>query len=128
MSVITSVKTFFQKIIEFLKKIMPKIDTAAGWLPFTNSQLKWSFGITLRVVVIIICLFLTLVLVKQFDIAKRARDVFVHDLWGIIDKGSTVISSPDINYNDDLKSIDDVIKMMESKKKGKANETNTKAK
>ena len=60
---------------------------------------------------------LALVIVRELGLVTSIRALVVHDIMGIKPKGTEVISSPDINYGKDIKSIDSVIKMLEEKKR-----------
>lgn len=105
-------------------KFKSGIDLQNGWLPFINSQLKWSFAFSLRIATVI----LVILAIKYFGVVKAMRGLVLYDALGIKPQSSEVISAPDINYDSDLVSIDDIINMLESKtsKKEKKDETKTK--
>jgi hypothetical protein len=110
--------SFKEKFSAFIEKITPTINTKDGWFPFINNQLKWAVGFLIKTITLLLTLYLVILLVKGLQIASLLRSVVVKDALGIVPQGSTVTSSPDINYTGDLKSIDGVVKMLESKKKG----------
>ena len=109
---------FKDKLTAFWNTIKPTIDTKDGWFPFVNNQLKWAVGFLIKTITLLLTLYLVILLVKGLQMASLLRSVVVKDALGIVPQGSTVTSSPDINYTGDLKSIDGVVKMLESKKKG----------
>lgn len=110
--------SFKEKFSAFIARITSIIDTKDGWFPFINNQLKWAVGFLIKTMTLLLTLYLVILLVKGLQMASLLRSVVVKDALGIVPQGSTVTSSPDINYTGDLRSIDGVVKMLESKKKG----------
>ena len=105
-------------------KLKSGIDLQNGWIPFINSQLKWVFALGVRIGAII----LILLAIKYLGIMKSLRGLVMGDMLGIKQESVDVISSPDIKYDTDLVSIDDVIKMLESKKSQKEKKDEKKTK
>jgi len=112
-------KSFKNFISNFWGKIKANVDTEHGWFPFLNSQLKWAIGFLIRTMTLVFTLILIIMTLKHFKVVSSLRSIVVQDALNIKDEGSEVVSYPDINYTGDLKSIDDVIEMLESKKKEK---------
>jgi len=112
-------------------KFKSSINTTDGWFPFINTQLKWATGFFIRIVTLFMTFCVVVFLAKEFQIATLLRSVVVKDALGIVQQDANVTSSPEINYTGDMRSIDGVVKMLESKKKGtqkdeKAKKDNTK--
>jgi len=108
-------------VISAWNKFKSSINLTDGWIPFINAQLKWVAALVIRIGGIV----LILLLIKFLGVAKSIRGLIIYDALGIRDRGSDVISTPNINYTSDIKNIDDVIKILESKK-GQGDEKNEK--
>ena len=103
-------------VLEGIKSVWDRfqlgIDLNQGWAPFINSQLKWSVSWIIRVSAVALSVVVVVLIVKYSGV----KNMVLQDVMEIKPKSSNVISSPNINYDKDLKSIDSVLKMMESKK------------
>lgn len=104
-------------IKDLFSKIKPNFDFDKGWIPFLNVQAKWATAFFVRTLAIIISIALVLTILKKIEVVGTIRSLIVHDIMGIVSQGTDVVSSPDINYSKDLKSLDEIIKILESKKK-----------
>lgn len=103
--------------MKIFEKLKSKLDLDKGWLPFINQQLKWGLAFFIRIATVVITILFVLFLIKWSGIVTDIRSLLYKKLE-ITPKNSNVISSPDINYDKDLRSLGDIIDMLESKRKG----------
>jgi hypothetical protein len=95
-----------------------KIDLTQGWIPFVNSNLKWAFSFTIRVFTITFCIIGLIIVIKYFKVVKDLRYLVMNDGLNIKEIETTVTSYPKINYDQDIKNVDQLIQFLEKKKKG----------
>ena len=100
---------------QFLGKLQSNFDFEKGWLPFLNLQVKWAIAFFARVAAVLISIALVLVILKKLEVAGTIRSLVMHDIMGIVPKSTKVISAPKISYTEDLRSLDEIIKMLEKK-------------
>jgi hypothetical protein len=103
-------------LTNFFKSIGSKFDLENGWLPFINSNIKWSVSLCGRVIAGAMTLFVLVQIVKCTGVLKDLKSVVNQDILGITPKGTTVISYPNINYEKDIKTIEDLLKILKQKK------------
>ncbi len=87
-----------------------KIDVS--WRELFPSLGKWAITVIIKTIIIALSIVAVTLIVKYTGI----KNMVLQDILEIKPKSSDVISSPNINYDKDLNSIDSVLKMMESKK------------
>jgi len=104
--------------MNIFEKLKAKFDLENGWIPFVNEQLKWGTAFFVRITAIVLTMLFVLYLVKWSNIIKELRSIISgKERIHVTSEGSDIISSPDINYEKDLKGLTSVIKMLENKKK-----------
>ena len=119
-----TVSTIFEKL-----KLKFNLNLEGSWLKLLNDQLKWSVAFFIRISFIVLTILFVLFLIKFSGIIKELKSLTTDKQEiGITPKDSTVISSPDINYDKELNNMADIIKMLKGKKKEKEDMKNEKDK
>jgi len=110
-------------------KLKSKFDLESGWLPFLNDQFKFAVGFFIRISAIVLTIIFVLFVIKFSGIVKALQTIAGDKQeMKISPKDSVIVSSPDINYNKDLKNVSGIIKMLKDKKQEKEGIKNEKDK
>ena len=118
MSTVEEKKSIFAKVWDW-------VNTDDSWFVFLNRQAKWALGFFIRLSAVcissIISIWFILMIAKAFNIKATLRAIVSKSGYDVEKGETTVVSSPQIDYDKDLNSIDAILNMLKERRKQTSN-------